>query len=88
MLYKDIDLEECIADILYFFDFYAIKDIEELLWDLLSYALTCSDIENWEPQNRGDILHFFRLLTKLITGLYVLLLPVIDGDEVPLQSKP
>lgn len=81
MHHKVPNLETCISDILYFFDFYGMNDIEELLWDLLSYALTCEDVDNWDSYRRNNTLHFFRLLTKVITALYVLLAPIIDKDE-------
>lgn len=81
MIYEKADPAQCLEDIMLFFDFYEINDIEELLWDLLSYSLASCDVDNWDAERRSNFLHFYRLLTKLIDGMYKLLLPIVENDK-------
>lgn len=81
MITENPQTRECLHDILYFFEFYGIKEIESQLWDLLSYALSGEDVDHWDGKRRSAMLHFYKLLQQLLIGAYSLVEPFIGDTE-------
>lgn len=72
-----------------FLENYDLDGSEVILWDMLLYAFTCKDADNWDGFRRNNTMLFYKLTLGLIQAIWAIAIPMFNHfqHELPFNLE-